>query len=152
MSHDRIPPVDNTGIITPFIEHPHIQPQYICQIDGAVRTTFVRADGHHVIAVDLQVLDCAQKALDELIGGGDRLKSVQRDCVLHTRIMSVKGNDIVHSHAYQLLQGKGTVQRLPSIALMLTALIEERHDDIDPPALAADGRDHPLQILKMVVR
>ena len=39
-----------------------------------------------------------------------------------------------------------------SIALVLAALVEERHDDVDPARFSANGCDDALQILKMIVR
>src|SRR5699024_3404419 len=63
-----------------------------------------------------------------------------------------KGNDIVHTHFYKLLKSQRTVQRLTAAALVLAALVEERHDDIDTARLPSDRGDDTLQILKVVVR
>ena len=50
-----------------------------------------------------------EKRLDELIGRLYGLKAVERDCVLHTRVVSIKGDDVLDAHADELLQGKSTV-------------------------------------------
>ena len=56
MSNDRVSAVYDLGVITALIEHTHIQSQHICEVDGTAGTAFIRADDHHVVAVDLQVL------------------------------------------------------------------------------------------------
>ena len=35
---------------------------------------------------------------------------------------------------------------------MLTALVKERHDDVDSVSLSGGGGDNPLEILVMIVR
>ena len=35
---------------------------------------------------------------------------------------------------------------------MLTAFVEERHDDIDTACLSANGSNNTFQILKMIIR
>lgn len=105
-----------------------------------------------MIGIGLNVRSRTVKSLDELVDRLDRLKAVQRDRILHPRVVCVKGDNIFHTHFYELLQGECTVQRLTAIALMLAALVEERHDDVDPARFSADGCDDALQILKMIVR
>ena len=71
-----------------------------------------------MILVDDQIVGVLQDVLDKLVGGLNCLESVQGDGVLHSGIVSVKGNDIVHTHIYQLLQSDGAVQRFPGGALV----------------------------------
>ena len=66
--------------------------------------------------------------------------------------MGVKGNNILHAHIHQFSQGPGAVQRLPARPLMLAAFIKKRHNHVDPARFSAYRRDHPLQILEMIVR
>lgn len=75
MGHNGVPSVDYPGVIPSFIEHTHIQVQDVGQIDRALGGAFVRADGHHVVAVDLKIVIGEQKSLYKLIGGTDGLKS-----------------------------------------------------------------------------
>ena len=63
---------------------------------------------------------------------------------MNSRIMGVKSNEVADAHVPQFFQGKSTVQGFPAVSLMLSALIEERHDDIDPMRFAVAGRDDSL--------
>ncbi len=93
-----------------------------------------------------------QKSLDELIRGGEIVKAVQRDGILHPGIVGIEGDEIADAHVTQLPQGKGAVQGLPAAPFVLPALIEEGHDDIDSVGLAVAGGDDALQVLVMIVR
>ena len=55
MSNDRITSVYNLCVIAAFIEHTHVQPQHIGKIHGSSRTALIRADDHHMAAVNLQI-------------------------------------------------------------------------------------------------
>ena len=102
--------------------------------------------------IQLQILHIFEKALDKLIGGLYGLEAVKRDRILHPGIMSVKGDDIVHSHTHHFLKRQSTVQRFPCGALMLTAFVEIRHDHGDPPCLSSHRSDNSFEILIMIVR
>ena len=66
--------------------------------------------------------------------------------------MGIESRDVGDAHMYQLLKRHGTVQGLSVGALMLAALVEERHDDIDPVRGGSAGADDSLKILVMVIR
>ena len=76
---------------------------------------------------------------------------MQRNCILYTRIVSIESDDVVYTHAYQLLQCQRTVQRLTGRSLVLTALVQERHDDRDTTGLTTDCCDDTLQILIVII-
>ena len=57
-----------------------------------------------------------------------------------------------YAHSSQLLQTKCAVERLSSRSLVLAALIQEWHNDIDSAGFSTDGCDDTLQILEVVVR
>ena len=77
---------------------------------------------------------------------------MQRNRVLDTRVVSVEGDDVFYAHSSQLLQTKCAVERLSSRPLVLAALIQEWHNDIDSAGFSTDGCDDTLQILEVVVR
>ena len=152
MCDDRVAAVDNTGVVPSLVEHTDIKTQDIGEIDGSLHTAFVRADDHHVIGINGEILLGFQQSLDELIDRLDRLEAGERNCILDSRIMCVKGDNVVDAHADKLLKSDSAVERLTRGALMLTALIEERHDDGDAARLAADSGDDTLEVLIMVIR
>ena len=65
--------------------------------------------------------------------------------------MGIKGDDIFHAHIHKLLESHGAVQGLTPGSLVLAALIEERHDDIQTAGLAVGSSNDSLEILEMVV-
>ena len=152
MGNNRIASIDDLRIIAPLVEHTHIQIQHVGQIDRALGGSLVRADRHHVVAVDLQILEVAQKPFDKLVCGANRFKAIQRDGILHPWIMGVKSNDIVYAHPHQFLKRQGAVQGFPAASLVLAAFIQERHDHVKTAGLSADSGDDTLQILIMIVR
>ena len=103
MGNDRVPSVHNAGVVTALIEHAHIQTEHIGKVDCTSGRTLIRADRHHVVAVDFQILDISKKTLYKLIGRADCLKSTQRDRILYSRIVSVESNNIIYAHLYKLL-------------------------------------------------
>ena len=104
-----------------------------------------------MIAVDLQVVNRAEKSLDELIGGLNRVKSVQRNGILDAGIMRVEGDNVVDAHADQLLQCNCAVERFPCGPLGLKTLIQVGHNDRDPAGFPADRGDHTLEVGKVIV-
>ena len=100
MGNDRIAAVNDSGVITAFVEHTHIHAQYVGQIDGTSGTAGIGADHHGVVTGYLKVRFCLEKTFDKLVGRLYRLKAVQRDGILHAGVMGIKGNDIVHTHVH----------------------------------------------------
>ena len=76
---------------------------------------------------------------------------MQRNCILYTGVVSIKSDDVVYTHAYQLLQCQCTVQRLTGSSLVLTTLVQERHDDRNTTGLTTDCCDDTLQILIVII-
>ena len=76
MSNDGVAPVNHSGVITSFIEHTHIEAKHVCHIDSTAHTAFIRANHHHVIGIELQILYIFQKTFDKLIGGLYRFKAM----------------------------------------------------------------------------
>ena len=123
MSDDGIASVYDGGIIPPFIKHTHIHAEVVGDVDGTAHSAFVGADHHQMIAVDGKIRFAAQKSFDKLISRLHCFKAVQGNRILHPGVVGVEGDDVFHSHAYQLLQRIGAVQGFSSGTLMLAALI-----------------------------
>ena len=151
MGQNGIAAVYDAGVIAALVEHAHVEPQHIGQIDRAGHAALVRADDQHMVAVHLQPRGVLQKSLDELVGRGDGLKAVKGNRVLDAGIVGLEGNDVFHAHVHQLLQSHGAVEGFPGAALVLAAFIQIGHDNRQTAGLAADSRDDALQILEMIV-
>ena len=123
MGNYGIAAVYNLCIIPAFIEHAHIQAQNVGDIDSPSHASFIGADYHHVVGINLQILLVAEKVFDELVGGLYGFKTVERDGILHSGIVGIKGYDVVHTHFYQFLKSDGTVQGFAAGAFVLSAFI-----------------------------
>ena len=152
MRNDRITSVNNSGIVPALIEHTHVKTQYICHINSTSHTAFIGADYHHMIGINLKILHMLQKTLNKLIGWLNCFKTMQWNRILDTWIMRIKGDDVVNTHVYKLLQCDGTVQGFAGGTLMLSAFIKERHDNGDSSGLSTNSSNDTLQILIMIVR
>ena len=152
VSCDRVTSVDSLGVIQTFVIHTHINTKDIGKIDCAVHASFIRADDHEMIVVDVKSFLMIEKSFDKLIGWLYSLKSMQRCCVLHARVMCVKGDDVFHTHTYKLLKCCCTVQGFSAAADILAAFVQIRHDHVYSAGFAADCADYTFQILKMVIR
>ena len=63
-----------------------------------------------MLTVYLNVIYVGEQCLDKLVSRLYSLKTMQWNRILDTRIMRIKGDDIVHTHRYQLLQSQCAVQ------------------------------------------
>ena len=66
--------------------------------------------------------------------------------------MGIKGDDIAYAHAFQILQGHGTVQTLAGRTAVLPSLIEHGHNHVNTLGLSANGGNDPLQVHEVIVR
>ena len=76
MCNDWVLAIYDRCVITSLIEHTNINTQVVCEVDRTVHGTFIRADCHHVIAVDLKVFEGTEKTFDELVCRTDCFESV----------------------------------------------------------------------------
>ena len=152
MVENRVHPIYESGVIAALVEHTHIQSQDVGVVYSAFHAALVRADDEHVVFVDLEIVYAAEEPFDELISRLDSVKAVQRDRVHDAGIIGVKGDDVVDAHAYQFLERDGAIEGFSGSALVLAALIEVGHDHGDPARLAADGSDHSLEVLIVIIR
>ena len=65
--------------------------------------------------------------------------------------MGIEGDDVLHAHGQQLLQGNGAVQGLANHTAMLTAAVQGGHDDAHTVAAAGDGLVQALQVGVVIV-
>ena len=152
MSHDGVPSVHDLGVITAFVEHADIHAHDVGDVDGAVHRTFVRADDHQAVLVELHIRNVVEAGLDELIGRHEVVEAGQRDGVLDSGIMGVEGDEIRDTHLFQFHQHRGAVQGFSAGPAVLAAFIEEGHNDIDAVRGHDACPDDALQVLEVVVR
>ena len=152
MGNDGISAINNSCIITALVEHTHIKTEYVGHVNSTSHTTFIWADDHHVVGIKLQIVHVAEQTLDKLIGRLYCFETMQRNRILHTWIMCIKGDDIINTHMNQLLQCKCTVKGFTGCSLVLAAFVEEGHDHSDPSCLTTDCSNDTLQILIVVIR
>ena len=152
MGDDGVLAVYHGGVIPAFVEHTHVDAQNIGKVNGAVHGAFIRAYDHQVLLVHGKIRFRPQKSLHELIRGIKIVKPVEGDGILDPWVVGVKGDDVADTHIHQFLQRQGAVQRLPLGPFVLSALIQEGHDHIQPVGLAVGGGDDPFKILIMIVR
>ena len=151
VGHNGVPAVDDNGVIPALIEHAQVHAQHGGVVHAPAHAALVGGDEHQVVPVEFDVRNVVDHGFQELVGGVDVLKSAQGDGVLDPGVVGVKGDEVLHAHAGQLLEAQGAVQGLPGGAAVLAAFIEHGHNDVDPASLAADGGDDPLQVLVVVV-
>ena len=152
MGHDRVTTVDHLRVVTSLIEHTHIDTEHVCVVDRTAHTTLIRRDDHHVVLVNVEVLNMCEDRLDELVGAGDVIEAVLRNRIHDTWIMCIEGDEVLNAHRMQLLEHHRTVEGLTAGTLVLAGLIHERHDDVDALRLTGGRCDHTLQIAVVVVR
>ena len=152
MGNDGIFSINDDGIVASLIEHTRVHAEHIAEIDGAVQRSFIRTDDSNMILIDDQIIFHIQKGTDELIGRSEVIKSVQRSRILHSGIVGIEGDEIIHTHISQFCEHIGTVQRFPAGSSVLASFIQEGHDDIDALCLSGGCRNHPFQILIVVIR
>ena len=152
MSDDRVCTVYDVAVITTFVEHTHIYAKYACKEYSTACSTLIRADDHQMVIVDLDVIYAVQDAFYELVSRLNGIESVKRDRILYTRIMCIEGDDVVNTHADQLLKCQCAVHGLTCSTSVLTALIQERHDNSDSSCFTICCSDHTFQILIVIIR
>ena len=65
--------------------------------------------------------------------------------------MRIERDDVVHAHAVEFLQHQRAVQAFAGAAAVLTAAVEQRHDNGDALRLAANGCNGALQVHVVVI-
>ena len=66
--------------------------------------------------------------------------------------MSIKGDDVAHTHGLQLLQGHSAVQTFAHHTAMLTAAVQAGHNNRHTVCLAGHCLDQALQVGEVIVR
>ena len=65
--------------------------------------------------------------------------------------MGIEGQNVGNAHIDQFMQGHRAVQALSACPAVLTAFIQEGHDDVDALCFAGHGGDDSLEVLEMIV-
>ena len=151
VGNDGVAAIDHTGVVTALVEHTQVAAQDTGEVHVAVDGAFVGADDHEVVGMEAQLGHVGQQGLENLIGGHDVVEAHQGHGVHQAGIVGIKGDDVLHAHALELLEGHGAVQALTNHAAVLTAAIQGGHDDGHPMAAAGYGLDQALQVGEMIV-
>ena len=151
VGHNGVAAVHHTGVVPALVEHAQLHPQHGGVVHVPVQGALVGGDNHKVIPLGRKVGEVAEHGFQHLIGRHQVVKAHQGHSVLHTGVVGVKGDHVVHAHGLQLLQREGAVQRFPVAAAVLPSAVEQGHHHGDAVGLAHGGLDKPLQVLVMVV-
>ena len=79
-------------------------PQNTGEVNSSRHCTFIGADNHQVIVVCSEIGHMSQKRFQKLISREEIVKPFQWNGILHSWVVSVKGNDIGDSHITELFQ------------------------------------------------
>ena len=98
MCNDRIFTIYDGRIITAFVEHTHINTEYVGEVYGSLHCTFIRADDHQMVFVCFQIRFCFKQSFDELIQRVEAVETIEWDRILYTRIVCVKCQNVRYTH------------------------------------------------------
>lgn len=56
MSYDRVTSVNDTAVITTFVEHTHVYSEYVCKVDSTVCSALIRRDNHKMVSINSDIL------------------------------------------------------------------------------------------------
>ena len=152
VSSDRMTAFDHLGIVKTSVIHTHVNTKNVSKVDCSAHASFIRADDHEVIVINVKSFYIAKKSFDKLIGRLNSLKTMKRSRILYTCIVSIKGDDVLNSHFGQFLECRCTVKRFTSHTFALTAFIKIWHDNVNSAGFTADCSNCTFQILKMIIR
>ena len=98
MCNDRIFTIYDGRIITAFVEHTHINTEYVGEVYGSLHCTFIRADDHQMVFVCFQIRFCFKQSFDELVQRVEAVETIEWDRILYTRIVGIKRNEVGNTH------------------------------------------------------
>ena len=130
MRNDGIFAIYDHGVIAALIKHTDVDAEHICKISGTVECAFIRADNHHMILVDDEIRHVVEQGTHELIRRGKVIEAAQRGCVLYSGVVRIEGDKV------------GNAQRFTAASFVLTAFVQEGHNDIDSLCLTFYGGNH----------
>ena len=152
MGNDGVAAIHHAGVVAALIEHAQIAAQHTGEVHVAVHGALIRADHGKLALIKGEVRVLLQQALQHLIGGHCVIKAHQRHSVLHAGVMSIKSDDVAHTHGLQLLQGHSAVQTFAHHTAMLTAAVQAGHNNRHTVCLAGHCLDQALQVGEVIVR
>ena len=104
-----------------------------------------------MVGIQGQVRNIPDQRFDHLIGRLNIVKAMQRNSVLNSGVMGIKGNQIGNTDVDQFLQHHGAVQGFSGAPFVLSAFVQHGHHNGDSFCLSGDGADDPLQVRKVLV-
>ena len=101
----------------------------------------------------MQIINVVYKSLYHLVSGLNVFKALERNCVLNSRVVSVKCDNVVNAHIVaELLKSYCTVEGLSWWTLVLSALIKHGHNNGYSVSFAAYCGNRSFKVGKMLVR
>ena len=149
--NDGVTAVDDSGVVASLVEHTEVETQDGGVVHAAGQTAFIGRNDHRVAVEQIDLGFLLDECLDHLVRGTDAVKAGQRNRILNTGVMCIKGDDVGNAHRDEFLQAHCTVEGFACRALVLSAFVQHRHDDGNSSCLTADSTDDTLQICEMVV-
>ena len=98
MGQYRVTSVNYLSVVTTLVEHADIKAKYAGQIYSTAHASLIRAYYHHMIRINLEAAHIAQECFYKLISCTNCFKTIERNSVLNTRIMCIKGDDVIYTH------------------------------------------------------
>ena len=141
---DRMLSADRHRVVIDLVEHAHVDAEHVGEVDSAAHAVLVRAHDHEMVVIDHKVRGGAEDRLDELVGRAHRLKTGERNRILHTGVVGLEGDDIFNAERHELLEGMGGIQGFADGTHLDAALVEVGHDHVDAVSFGADRTDHTL--------
>ena len=63
-----------------------------------IHISFIWADDHQMVIVQLEIFDFFYQSFQELIGREEVVETIQRNCVLNTWVMRIKSDEVGNTH------------------------------------------------------
>src|SRR5699024_1132064 len=106
VGHNGVAAVHHTGVVPALVVHAQLHHQHSGVVHVPVQGALVGGDDHKVVPVGGDIREGPEHGLQHLVRGHQVVKTHQGHGVLHTGVVGVKGDHVVHAHGLQFLQGK----------------------------------------------
>ena len=151
MSDDRILSVHDLCVIAALVEHTEVKGEHRRIVHTSRHSALVGRDHHEMVLVKLNIRHTLDERLYHLICRLNVVEADKRNGILYSDVVNVEGNDVRDTHVLKLLHRNGAVEGLSDVTLVLTALVEHRHDNGYPACLSGDCIYDSLEVGKVVV-
>ena len=151
MSLDGVHAVNNYRVVTALVEGTEVKSESGGIIHTTAHSALIGRNDHKIVTVDLNVRNSLNECLDHLICRTNVIKTAERNSVLYSGVMSIKGNDVGNTHIDELLKRGSAVERLSAGSVVLTSAVKHRHNYGNSACLTADSTDNSLEIAIVII-